>query len=211
MKPDLVLLAKKFFSLDLPTTQSQLKSAFRRESRKLHPDYETGSEEVFKRMKQAYDELCKTDYVFKSEAETDTPMTVDGLLLSTLGIGVSNSKNGIACDHCEGKGYTSIASTDFRFCSLCNGSGFVIKCPLCKGRGYTVPLPGRCHRCIGKGWLSLTSARGISPIPLCPSCQGSGGFKRSKPEYKHYKCGDCDGKGEREMFNPLLPKGRMQR
>lgn len=76
-------------------------------------------------------------------------------------------------------------------CPGCDHNGFTsyrdhaeITCPVCRGRGYT-PKVRVCWPCLGSGVL------------------------RKKPTVRYAVCSECKGTGEIQIWNPLLPKGRL--
>lgn len=210
---DLKHLAERYFKLRLPTTIRELKTAFRKESSIHHPD-KGGDGYYFGRMVEAYRTLIDpklSNFVLLTEAEVSQPMTEEGILLSDLGLGC----DGTPCPTCDSKGYTTV-SDDHGWikCKVCRGTGFSVTCPRCQGSGKFAR--GQCFRCLGAGRISLKSSDFMSFLGMrrqlvCPNCMGEGAFKSPKTVFRHYKCGDCDGKGERSMFNPLIPKNRMHR
>lgn len=212
---DLSRLAAKYFKLELPCTEVDLKKAFKKAAKDCHPDLHPGdnaAKEQFQRLNEAYQVLCDKPEIFVSSEAL--PSTVDGILLSTLGLGLEGAA-GTPCTSCETKGYTTVQGDPFINCSMCRGTGAIVTCPSCRGKGKQLrPLGGRCGKCEGKGVLGVSLLRGLFTghnYSLCTSCHGAGGFKSSKPVFKHYKCGDCEGKGQRPMFNPLWPKMRVGR
>lgn len=179
-------LAKQVFNLELPTTLSMLKSAFRAAARKAHSDV-GGSDEAFRQVKSAYDMLLPLALVVDT-AEQKVLKTVNDIPLSELGLG--RKDNGSPCPRCESRGYTKSTydtaapylQFELRRCSDCNGSG---RFTLRSGRKVV------CKRCYGIG--SCHTRQRYTP----------------KLETFYFVCSGCEGTGEIKVFNPVIIKGAI--
>jgi molecular chaperone DnaJ len=201
LRKDVVALAKKYFQLELPTTIDELKTAYRREARRLHPDKNPGdktAEMLFKKMTRAKDLISATMGAVLNETSSDVPSLVDGTPLSLLGQGI---KDGSPCLSCESRGYLTIEADRFINCKWCRGTGATVRCPQCRGTG--IYKGNQCSPCEGIGELGLTLARGMYSVHrTCVPCMGRGGFRASRPVYKHVRCNDCGGLGQRLIPEP---------
>lgn len=193
LRKDIVLIAKKYFDLDLPCSSDELKKAYKRQAQILHPDKNPGDKDSttsFRKMRRAFDVITGT----KGAVLNDKPhelATVDGVLLSTLGKGSSEGK---PCETCQTKGYWQLLGDQFIACKMCRGQGAVVKCPKCKSTG--IINAKECPYCEGMGQLGVTLASGEnSSFKICIPCMGRGGFKATRVYYKYIKCNDCDGEG----------------
>jgi hypothetical protein len=208
-------LTEKFFpELSLPTDCKSLKRAFRSEASKLHPD-KGGSHGDFSRMKEVYDFLISSreflSGVIFSPTKDSSPIATDGTPLSSLGLGLGPTVNGKECVKCGGLGYRERPMRKKVDCPRCNGFGEVpreFKCRPCSGTGTFKLKNGKttqCNKCGGSGRFKHPRLKKV-----CPRCWGRRKLRVEVPSEKTYvKCGECGGSGETEMFNPVLPKGRL--
>lgn len=203
-------LAREFLSLELPVTLTNLKKAFRAASRRFHPDAggEEASKEKFIGAKEAFSVLAGFDGVPEVIMASENSnlayglLTIEGELLSTLGLGLGPLKNGKDCTNCRGSGYNSDTYQKYQNCTVCNGTGgkrTQRRCPMCRGKGRDGHH--RCFACGGKGSQS-------DGFGNCLACFGSGRGKSENVQV-YRKCSNCEGKGETECWNPVLPKGRL--
>lgn len=121
-------LVKEIFSLSVPFSEEDLKNAYKREAKKAHPDV-GGTKEAFQKLQDAYTVCSK----MISTHVGDQATTETGELLSELGKGLGNFKNGVTCVGCNGKGYQmnrrwSLSARDREYASVCYS---------CKGTGET--------------------------------------------------------------------------
>jgi len=209
-------LAKKFFKLDLPCSVGDFKKAYRQASKELHPDV-GGNGKDFQEMKTAYDTLMglygKSMGVFKEkEIDSNSVRAVEGTSLIDLGQGLGPTINGKDCPVCEHRGYTVEFGRKWSFCDFCDDDGRAPQewpCRACKGTGkFTQKHIQRAVDC------RICGGTGIFKHPyhkrLCPKCRGTKtiwGKDENSPIYKI--CGDCGGKGEIPIWNPVIPKGRL--
>ena len=212
--------AREHFNLSLPFTSDELKTAFRRKAKELHTDTsgDESTKEKFIAMKNAYDFLVKLEgmeFVYGTRGQSNGSVrfeTSDGTPLYELGLGLGPMRNGRDCERCDHKGYTEVndhfSYLDNEYCWKCDTRGCVLSsavCHPCRGTGKFQQLRGRivvtCRVCDGSGIKS-------NVYQICPDCHGS---KRiNKPQRKRFvKCYECKGTGEIELFNSVLPKGRM--
>lgn len=207
MKLENLHLLAETLRIKLPITQRELKMAFRYMSRQTHPDH-GGNEADFIKVKEAYDVLSNSD-VF-TEGEVSFGTTVEGIPLSDLGQGLGPLKNGVSCDFCDGKGYHTRIEQEqsYKTCPSCVGNGYsIIPCRRCR-QGKFKLRNGRevdCRVCRGTGIFK--SLRGN----LCFTCFGSGtvGTTTGVERKIHSRCYSCKGIGEKEVWNPVIPKGRL--
>jgi DnaJ-class molecular chaperone len=210
-----VALAGKFFNLSLPCGIGDLKSAYRKASRELHPDL-GGDEEAFKEMRNAYEFLLglhgKSLGIFKEkEIDSNSKKTVEGISLHNLGQGLGPTQNGRDCPDCEHRGYTVEFGREWKYCDYCDDFGYIPRefpCRACNGTGKFTQASKRvvnCRICNGTGIFKHPYLRTI-----CPKCRGSKtiwGKDESSPKYR--VCSKCEGKGEIPIWNPVIPKGRL--
>lgn len=207
-------LAKECFNLSLPVSIGDLKKAHRKVSRELHPDL-GGDEEKFKKMQSAYDFLLELQGgsfgVFK-EVEIDGVIerTVEEILLSELGLGLGPTTNGKDCPRCNHRGYTVRYGRKWTVCDYCDERGYApreFSCHACNGTGkFTQRRSERvvdCRKCDGTGIFKHPRLKG-----RCPKCEGTKtiwGNDENSPIYE--VCEKCKGKGEIEIWNPVISKG----
>ncbi len=186
-------LCRRVFELEFPPTEVELKSKYRTLSKERHPDT-GGSHKAFVELKEAYDMLLG----YATEAKKYQDRTSQGDLLVDLGKGLGPTTNGAHCKDCNSLGYiqkmrvTSYTQTPCLRCQI------------------------QCGRCAGRGKLKAT---------LCPECAGTGTFRLlshcfacltvgylSKPVYTpvYLTCSLCEGTGEIQIMNPVLPKGAVR-
>jgi DnaJ-class molecular chaperone len=219
-----------FIGLFRPTTMQALKTAYKRKSRELHPDINLSvdAEENFKLLNSIYETICKRTNWCMDEPGSNTPDWIN-----TCGKGLGPNKNGRPCENCRGAGYTVSTYIDvFNLgseCPKCAGSGYQL-CSKCNGTGnYTV----QCNKCDSNGLFTLRSGRKVQckvcsgyktrVIGTCYTCNGTGRSKQLHHSCKlcggdgiiysekesYSKCHKCNGVGEVEIWNPVIPKGRL--
>lgn len=212
-----VVLAEKYarehFDLTLPMTAQELKNAFRKASKELHPD-KGGDPRKFDAMKCAYDFLVTLkgmEYVYGERSSEGVQLaTADGTPLYELGLGLGPTKNGRDCERCQHKGFTEEKRYDwghYDVCTKCDEFGNIVvptACRPCGGTGkFTQERSQKtvdCRVCGGSG-------KGRPQHKSCPDCEG---VKRSTKRSTYYsKCYKCNGTGEIELFNALMPKMRI--
>lgn len=224
--------ALDIFRLGEVPAKSRLKKLYRIKAKSAHPDHGGGIGD-FLQLQEAF-KVLDAIAVDKDVVLT----TVDGILLSDLGNGLGPMKNGKECSHCEGNGYTRVEIGEhWEPCRHCDGSGYhqVLMCKSCGGRGYfinpkTEERVATCETCKGTGEYVLAH-----PV-ACKKCNPNGQGKLSAFEWSYFnmfgvfpmghrryikgkirvaegirylRCDRCNGTGEVEMFNPVLPKGKL--
>ncbi|OHB14360.1 MAG: hypothetical protein A2431_00725 [Candidatus Zambryskibacteria bacterium RIFOXYC1_FULL_39_10] len=212
------VLASAFLNITLPTSMDGLKKAFRKKSRQLHPDL-GGDPEEFKQMVSVYEFIVNIAHLPGIIDENGTTQktnghfsTVEGLSIFDLGLGLGPTKNGKDCPRCQHKGYTVEFGFVRRSCPKCNRAGSVViktrrPCKYCRGTGkFRQARTGRvvdCNACKGSGMFEHNTSC------HCFSCLGTGTIFSQTEEGHYLKCVECGGKGEIEIHNPVLPKGRL--
>lgn len=202
----------------------------------IHPDH-GGTDYEFNLLKEAYDFL--KDHAKHSLGELSKELqTIDGTPLTKLGRGLPIIVSAKDCKLCEGKGYKIFFNYKTTgTCPDCQGEGiFSVACKKCKGSGKYKNLRigkviGDCNLCGGSGKFyppykvaSEATFWGIFGRPQykvlhngksirvndCKRCNGMGEVDttdKDKPIY--VKCDECDGKGEIQIFNPVIPRGLL--
>jgi len=207
-------LARVYFDLELPVTEVALKKAYKQKARELHPDL-GGDEEAFKDLQKAYNfftsDLARLSGVFsEGEGELIVLQTVEGIPLAELGLGLGPTTNGKDCPKCDHKGYIKDYGHSWHRCEHCDDDGMVpreFKCKRCNGTGTFFTAQGRevdCRTCRGTGifkhpYLSKP----------CSVCHGSKTVWSQTEQVFYRKCSHCNGTGELEIFNPVVPKGAI--
>ncbi len=212
---DLLQKARQFFDLVPPFSLTQLKEAFRGAAKKLHPDLtkrDTGL--LFDEMRRCYDSLTDLAEIdprmFSGEGTAAALRTTDGTPLYELGLGLGPTRNGRDCKECEHRGYTEEFGIDWVSCETCFGSGEVpriMPCRYCENGKFKQQRSGHtvdCRVCKGTGKFKHPRHKEV-----CLDCLGVGRKYGKGKQVRYCKCFDCKGMGEIELFNPLLPKGRL--
>ncbi len=203
------ILAQEFFTITLPASEEELKASYRKAALEAHPDRQGGNTEKFKEIQRAYEfiiALREFPEILVQESSGHSLTTTSGIPIHAFGKGLGNMKNGVQCGTCCGEGYTIHTMTAVLSkitCTTCKGRGSMLSpCKYCKGSGKGVYSSGKtiiCKPCKGSG--KSDRIRG-----LCRTCIG--GFIEKKGTAKYARiCHMCDGKGEVEIFNPVIPKG----
>jgi DnaJ-class molecular chaperone len=214
-----------YFHIQLPTTESVLKSAFRRASRELHPDL-GGDAEQFKQMKSIYDAVLKASLVMADDGATiiDSILRiVDGTPLTDLGLGLGANTNGRDCEQCYRRGWHKHEERKSASCKVCDGVGITFFCFACQGSGKFKLRSGRiveCRGCRGAGVRTPNPDVYVRPwfgwtIPprnarICNNCLGTGkSFTQEVHKTWYSRCGNCNGTGEIKIYNPVILKAAM--
>lgn len=208
-------LAFMYFGLILPTSEVELKKAYRKKAMETHPDRDGGNTELFKSVKAAYEKLSSEYAMALGVIQIDGATmsifkTITGESLATLGLGLGPTQNGIDCPDCNHLGYRTFHDSHWGTCMECFGSKYVpqkFACRSCSGRGKIVTIDNKsvsCLPCNGTGQVAHHSKKSI-----CPTCSGAGAsYTRAGVAY-HQICWRCSGTGEIPILNPVLPKGRL--
>ncbi len=105
----------------------------------------------------------------------------DGTPLAELGLGLGPTVNAVDCCTCKGVGYLSHTDSGERNAHPC------VACFLGRFRqrsGKTVD----CRECHGKGYIPAAKVDSTTT---------------------HTRCWGCAGVGETQIYNPVIPKGRL--
>lgn len=223
-------LLELHFGLSAPVAFEDIKKKYRKESKRLHPDSSSpdSSEDAFKALSGAFDGL-KHLYQIGSRLFDAEPMsddaaegepqppkmpreTVNGTPLSELGLGLGPTTNGKECTECDSLGYKVVHEHGFGKCAKCEGHGYQpreFRCRACDGSGRFVQ-----RRSLREVDCRVCQGTGIFKHPFytesCSACFGVGRGKTEKVVSIYIlKCYTCKGTGETEVWNPVLPKGRL--
>jgi len=222
-----VELLSSQFGVNAPVAFTDVKKLYRRKSKQLHPDVEGGCEESFKALSGAFDALKELyqigsrlfdanpaqDAASGTSAAAVMPReTADGTPLSELGLGLGPTTNGKECAECDSCGYKVTKEHGTALCNGCEGSGIVPKhfiCRSCSGTGRFTQRRSRrevdCLTCQGTGRFKHPEL-----TDWCRKCAGTGrGESDVVVRYYVIKCHACKGAGETEVWNPVIPKGRL--
>lgn len=189
-------------------TEDEIKKAFRQQARKFHPDNkETGNEEVFKEVNQAYEILSdpqkRSIYDqyglngLKGSAGADFGFgDLSDIFSQFFGQTRSHKPNG------PERGSDIRYELEIDFLEAVNGCTKAVTiqpledCDTCKGTGAK---PGSklkdCRSCNGLGEVRMISESffgQVTQISTCPSCKGSG-------KIIEQACADCHGNGQKRI------------
>lgn len=162
----------KILELEKTASQEEIKKSFRRLSKVLHPDKETGDAEKFKELNEAYqtlsDKAKKRAYDSGSTYKPIPPPVVNNITLS-IPWTLEDIKSGktfsilvdrvVVCKTCNGIG--SKTASAITTCSHCGGRGSFSKQEQ-MAFGF-VMMEHTCMHCRGVGELNSDP---------CPTCQG---------------------------------------
>ena len=189
-------------------TEDEIKKAFRQQARKYHPDNkETGNEEVFKEINQAYEILSNPQKRaiydqygmsgLKGRAESDLDFgfgDLSGIFSQFFGEG-ARTRKGTGPERGSDTRYELLID----FLEAVNGCTKqaniqqLEECGICKGSGAK---PGsklkQCRTCNGIGEVRVVSDSffgQVTQISSCPSCRGTG-------KIVEQPCTDCRGEGQ---------------
>lgn len=151
------------------SSEEEIKKAYRALAFKYHPDRNQGdleSEQKFKEVQQAYDEINKEDKdsIFIEFAKATYSNAINGSVALTLKeVIFGKPKVDIPvrvyshCPVCEGTGVDKQKTTTTK-CQACRGDGFL------KFAGPATGMRIQCPHCSGSGNMFLS----------CQSCEGTG-------------------------------------
>ncbi len=186
----------RILGIDPGASLHEIKSAYRRKVRLLHPDSAgTGRAgiEAFEMLKEAYQDLLAlhlSGKMSKQHGPEDIPRCREGMYDGTF-VFITVSP----WEALHGKSVEIDVYDKEEFCVHCQGSGFVAapgstKCQACQGKGYK-RLPW------GKERLRLVctacSGTGFEAKVVCPACRGKGKVARKRRVQVRLPKGTRDG------------------
>lgn len=205
--------AEEHFGIIFPTTLDKFKKAFKKRCFELRAD--RGENKIeFGQMKEVYDKIVTlqevSDIFIGNNGAGKITTTIEGLLLSELGLGLGMNVNANDCSECTGNGYTEYLGRRWTVCNNCDEDGFVKSefiCRDCKGSGKFRQRRTKevvnCKRCSGTGKFKHPHL-----VNLCLKCRGSKTlWSKDKESVLYRLCWKCKGAGEIKIWNPVLPKG----
>jgi hypothetical protein len=212
--------------LTIPFTEEELKSAFRTKVFETHPDH-GGTKEEFNKVTEA------NEYLVPFASQEITEKEIQHIEWQRIKIEEQEPfKNFIDCNHCGGKGrwvatiripIYEMEESSSKICHKCGGDGkHKFGCRACNGTGKYTQNSGRvvdCKKCNGTGKFvagECYTCHGTGRIEVSPwSFIGLFGFTRRiigyRTESHRTSCGVCHGTGKKEILNPALKKGVVQK
>lgn len=210
----------EILGIERGVSEDEIKKAFRQQARKYHPDNkETGNEEIFKEVNQAYEILSDPqkraiydEYGLsglKSSYGQDFDFGFGDLsdIFSQFFGGASGARMHRA--NAPERGNDLRYDLEIEFLEAIKGTEKQItiqpleECKPCKGTGAK---PGTklntCKSCNGIGEVRKVSQSlfgQVTQITTCPSCRGSG-------KVIEQACSECNGKGEKRIKKVLAVK-----
>jgi molecular chaperone DnaJ len=189
-------------------SDSEIKSAFRKLSKKYHPDVnkEAGAEEKFKEINEAYSVLSDPEkkQMYDTFGTADPNMAGGGYdpfngfdpfsMFNGGGFGFSGFGHG---NQMKEKGDDLKVTIDLTFDEIYNGVHKKISlnkkctCHRCNGSGSQSNDSGVCPHCQGSGFVKQVQRRGntvIQNMSPCPHCHGTGQMIKDP-------CPNCNGTG----------------
>jgi len=189
-------------------SDSEIKSAFRKLSKKYHPDVnkEAGAEEKFKEINEAYSVLSDPEkkQMYDTFGTADPNMAGGGYdpfngfdpfsMFNGGGFGFSGFGHG---NQMKEKGEDLKVTIDLTFDEIYNGVHRKISlnkkctCHRCNGSGSQSNDSGVCPHCQGSGFVKQVQRRGntvIQNMSPCPHCHGTGQMIKDP-------CPNCNGTG----------------
>jgi len=172
----------KILELEKSATLSDIKKSYRRLSKILHPDKETGSKEKFQELNGAYQTL--SDPAKKQAYDSGvTYQTPSRPIINNINVRInwtlSDIKKGktvsvkltraVVCKTCNGAGSKNASS--ITVCVSCNGNGKIHKAEKTPF-GY-MQVEYICNSCKGKGEINTDP---------CPTCKGEKVVTENKTE-----------------------------
>lgn len=184
--------------------ESEIKSAFRKLSKKYHPDVckDADAEDKFKEINEAYNVLSDPE----KKQMYDTYGTVDPNDLRQqdpfAGFDPFGSMNGFGFGgrgprQVKERGDDLRITIELSFDEIYTGVHRKLKmnrmctCHRCNGSGSESNSTGTCHRCNGTGMVTETVRRGnfiSQTMHMCPDCHGTGSVIKDP-------CPSCGGSG----------------
>jgi molecular chaperone DnaJ len=204
----------KILGLDDTASEEAIKKAYRSLAMKFHPDKnkESGAEEKFKKISEAYSNLSDPDkklkydlsrkggYSFNSFNDINNHYSPFGGFGNPSGFG----------RHIPKKGTSLNISMQIYLKDVLNGTEKKIKlkkqkrCKSCSGAGGTSHQT--CGNCNGAGYISVNHNKGFMQINSSAECSQCNGTGKVILEV----CIDCFGKGlmeSEEIFDVKIPAG----
>ena len=199
----------EILGINRDATEDEIKKAFRQQARKYHPDNkETGDEERFKELNQAYEILSDPEKrnVYDQYGLSGLRNTFGDSEIFNFGFGdlsdifsqFFGEARAYKPHHGPERGADLRYNLEIDFLEAINGCTKEItiqthdECHLCKGSGAK---PGTklkpCRSCNGTGEVRKITESffgHITQIASCPSCRGSG-------KIIEQQCNDCQGSG----------------
>lgn len=199
-------------SVSHDATEDEIKKSFRQQARKYHPDNkETGNEEIFKGVNQAYEILSDPQKRaiydqyglngLKGSSGVDFGFGDLSDLFSEF-FGQTRSRRSSGPE----RGADIRHELEIEFLEAVNGCTKAVNiqsledCTVCKGSGAK---PGSklkdCRSCNGLGEVRMVSDSffgQVTQISTCPSCKGSG-------KIIEHTCTDCHGAGQKRIKKPI--------
>ena len=213
--------ACRWLRVSLPTTENVIKTAYRRRARQEHPDISKAQDATARmaRLIEAYEWVisnCELEHVVGNTSNgKGFVLTECGRKVVELGLGLGPLKNGTPCPECNAKGYRAIHSR-MKDCPDCKMEeyGFLhleklFRCKRCGGDGVfkiNGKAKGECYGCHGSDWYKPKNR-----YARCYTCGGLGRVEDRSGAPTYHLCMKCDGTGELEMWNPVIPKGLLSR
>jgi molecular chaperone DnaJ len=162
----------KILGVERGATDEEIKSAYKKLALVYHPDQPTGSEEKFKEISQAYNDLksgkyqestkytTRTEPFWSSGAPTYAPLENEDVEV-TISLNLSEVINGAHKKYKIKKNISCQSCVQMKVCHSCQGLGFksanpsvpfldIMDCQICSGKGYIKENTG-CTQCAGKG------------------------------------------------------------
>lgn len=203
---------EQILNITLPCSMAELKSAYRQASFNAHPDH-GGTSEAMRLVLEAYNSLKNSSSITEDGVVVGVLKTVSGIPLTDLGLGLGPTKNSVDCKQCQAKGYTEYLSQDLLTCKDCDGEGWTysyqVDCKPCNGTGKFIQTFTKkevtCRVCKGTGKF----LRQFYHIQRCQPCDGLGRYYKLNGRKLYNECSWCAGTGQREIYNPVLPKARL--
>jgi len=188
-------------------SDSEIKSAFRKLSKKYHPDVckEAGAEEKFKEVNEAYSILSDPE----KKQMYDTYGTVDPNMMGGGGFDPFAEMDpfghfhnpfagfGTSSQRMKEKGEDLKVTIELTFDEIYTGVhkkiklNKQVKCHRCNGSGSETNATTQCSKCHGTGMYTQTMRRGYSIMQntsICPDCHGTGTVIKDP-------CPNCGGTG----------------
>lgn len=198
MLPKDYLTALRTLGLDPSATEDEIRQAYRKLMKRLHPDRSYFADtDLFLQIRQAY-ERCRAQF------EQGQAVAMDyGRSDTTAGLHeyepFDSPQNGTYL-------FLSVSARDAL--SGASKEMWVVDredfCPLCNGTGFAPPEKNehKCPRCNGKGSIPMQWGK-ETMLVVCSTCSGTGFTGRET-------CGLCKGRGRVTIKRPLrihLPRG----